>query len=141
VGRGSGGGVEADGFSESGLTVVEGPELLRGEFEGAGNVQGVERADAEGGAIKLRKVDAKVPGGFGKVVLVKDICFAIAPEGKPGALRLGVRQLSAKDILMDRVSHLGLMERCDQDGAGNNCHTAVGFGGVSVIDVTGDQEA
>jgi hypothetical protein len=134
----SGSCVKADGFGEFGLTVVEGPEFLSVQFEGAGDVQGVEGADAEGGTVKLRKVDAKGPGGFGKVVLIKDICFAIAPEGKPGALRLGVRQLSAKDILMDCVSHLGLMERCDQDGAGNNRHAAVGFGGVSIIDVTGD---
>lgn len=60
----SGIGVEADGFSQARLAVVKGPEAGGAQFEGAGNVEGVEGADSEGRAVTPREAD----GGFPRLM-------------------------------------------------------------------------
>ena len=57
----SGAGVEADGFGEFGLAVVEGPETFRFQLQGAGYMEGVKCADAEGWAEAAGQVDAGLP--------------------------------------------------------------------------------
>jgi len=48
--------IEARRLCQSPLAVVEGPKLLCVEFESAGNVQAVERADSEFGSIPASEI-------------------------------------------------------------------------------------
>ena len=43
--------IEPDGFGQTGLAFIEGPELLGFQLQRASNVQRIQGADAEGGSV------------------------------------------------------------------------------------------
>jgi len=66
-----------------GLTIIEGPEALGAELQGAGYMQRVEGADAEGGAVAAGQVDAGLPGSIGELDRMPDSLLAIFLEFVP----------------------------------------------------------
>ena len=119
-------GVQADGFGEAALAVVEGPEFLGTEFEGAGYVEGIEGANAEGGAVALCEIDAGIPDLAGQVNRNPDSLLAILFEIGPYFPGFERRYSPSKDILTDRMCQFGPVELCQPNGR-SLTHTSTGL--------------
>jgi hypothetical protein len=104
-------GAETNGFSQPGLPVVEGPETIGFQFEGAGDMERVERADAESRSEAPGEIDAGFPGGNGKCDVLPDSGGAIALEAAPCPLSLRHRKAPYERLAVDCIRNFAAAER------------------------------
>jgi len=119
----SGCGVEADGFGEACLTVVEGPEFLGFELEGACDVECVEGADAEGGAKATGEFYACFPGAMRKWSGLPHSGSAVALETPPCCLCFCEGDTPNESLAVDCIRHF-TPAKWGQTNIRRFCHSA-----------------
>jgi hypothetical protein len=100
-------------LGEFGLTVVEGPEFLRVQFQGAGDVQGVEGTYAEGWCMTAGKVCASLPGGVRELYDGPKARVAVAVKLCGHSLCLDQGESLEKYLLMNGIREFSAIERTD----------------------------
>ncbi len=82
-------GVQAYGFSQLCLPLIERPELLSSQLKCASHVQRIESPDAKQRTVSLGEAGARLPGLIGKIPVFPDARTKIAFEAVPCQLSRG----------------------------------------------------
>lgn len=133
-------GIEPNGFGQPGLPVVEGPEALGFQFEGACHVERIEGPNAKCGSVILSERDPGLPYPLWQTNRDPDSSRAILLKFAPSALSLECRELLAEDVLLERVNQFSSIEGSNPNR--RKCaHSADCFRRMNILYVIGDQEA
>jgi hypothetical protein len=114
-GRRLGRGVEADCLSQASLALIEGPEALGFQLEGAGYMQRIESADAESGAVTASQIGTNIPSGMGELDHDPQAGDAIALEFRPDFLRFDEREAMQKDLPINGICEFREVERRNEN--------------------------
>ena len=132
--------VEACGLCQSPLAFVKSPKSLCLEFDSAGDVQAVKRADAEFGSIPPAKIGTYFQGSFRHRERLPDSCSAVIIEVAMQLACFDSGHLSAKHLLCNRMRPFGNVKRRNRRAFAAAQHL-VGCDRVSVLHIKGDEKA
>ena len=133
-------GVDPRSFRQSRLPLIVRPKLLSPELKGAGHMQRVERADAQGGAVPLGQINARLPGLMGEIDRDPNSFLRIPFKIAPSRLRLSKREPRQKHLLIDRIGKFHAIERCEED-SGSISQPLVDAQRMRIGNVTRNQKA
>ena len=119
---------------------VEGPKPLGAEFKSSGNVEGVEGADTERGAVTAGEVDGSLPCGCGKFHFDPQALFAIALKDFPGQLRNFKSQALEKYLLIKGAAEFSAIGR-RKENCRRIAQSLVSLRRMGIDHVAGDQKA
>jgi len=131
---GAGSGVESDGLGQTSLPFVEAPKALRPQLQRTGHVQRIECAEAEGGAISPGEIDVGFPCSMGKLYRSPQAREVVAPEFSPYFLRFNESEPLQKDLLINSVCQLRVVEGRNPDGEAES-HALINARRVRIRDV------
>jgi len=139
-GRESRAGVESYGLGQLGLAFVEGPEAVRAQFQGAGDVQRVQGAEAESGAVTPCEIDACLPGLTRKTSAFPNARTEVAFEAVPCQSRIGKGKPSKKCLPEDCICQFAAIEG-RQANSRFRPEASHHFGRMRVPNVDGNEKA
>jgi len=98
-------------FRQPGLAIVERPESLCAQFEGAGDMQAVESPCAEFCTISLGEISAKIPGIFRQLDSFPDPSLEVSFKVLFYFSEICGVQLAAKNMLRQSMGALRAVKR------------------------------